>query len=99
MSAQVSATELHTLSSKAIAAKEAAHCPYSKFRVGACLLTNEGEFIVGANVENVSYPVGVCAESVMPSPAHLFTGSRPQELQGHRGRDGHHSRCFSVRDV
>ncbi|OAX77551.1 cytidine deaminase [Emergomyces africanus] len=62
MSAQISATQLQTLSSKAIAAKEAAHCPYSKFRVGACLLTEEGEFIVGANVENVSYPVGVCAE-------------------------------------
>ncbi|EDN04028.1 cytidine deaminase [Histoplasma capsulatum] len=59
---QVSAAELQTLSSKAIAAKEAAHCPYSKFRVGACLLTEEREFIVGANVENVSYPVGVCAE-------------------------------------
>ncbi|EEH08437.1 cytidine deaminase [Histoplasma capsulatum G186AR] len=61
-SSQVSAAELQTLSSKAIAAKEAAHCPYSKFRVGACLLTEEREFIVGANVENVSYPVGVCAE-------------------------------------
>ncbi|KAK2796067.1 hypothetical protein FQN52_000040 [Onygenales sp. PD_12] len=55
-------TELTTLSAKAIAAKEVAHCPYSKFRVGACLLTETGEFIVGANVENVSYPVGVCAE-------------------------------------
>ncbi|EER42408.1 cytidine deaminase [Histoplasma capsulatum H143] len=53
-SSQVSAAELQTLSSKAIAAKEAAHCPYSKFRVGACLLTEEREFIVGANVENVA---------------------------------------------
>ncbi|EEH43737.1 cytidine deaminase [Paracoccidioides brasiliensis Pb18] len=62
MPSAVSTTELQTLSSKAIAAKEAAYCPYSKFRVGACLLTEEGEFVVGANVENVSYPVGVCAE-------------------------------------
>ncbi|KAL2372975.1 hypothetical protein RJZ57_002549 [Blastomyces gilchristii] len=69
MFTQLSATELHTLSSKAIAAKEAAHCPYSKFRVGACLLTDEGEFIVGANVENVSYPVGVCAERCALSTA------------------------------
>ncbi|PGG97745.1 cytidine deaminase [Helicocarpus griseus UAMH5409] len=62
MPSPISAAELQTLSSKAIAAKEAAHCPYSKFRVGACLLTEEGEFIIGANVENVSYPVGMCAE-------------------------------------
>ncbi|EEH39289.2 hypothetical protein PAAG_01751 [Paracoccidioides lutzii Pb01] len=62
MPSAVSTTELQTLSSKAIAAKETAYCPYSKFRVGACLLTEEGEFVVGANVENVSYPVGVCAE-------------------------------------
>lgn len=38
--------------------------PYSQFRVGACILTASGEFVVGANVENVSYPVGTCAERV-----------------------------------
>lgn len=38
--------------------------PYSKFRVGACLLTHSGEFIQGANVENASFPVGTCAERV-----------------------------------
>lgn len=38
--------------------------PYSKFRVGACILTASGEFISGANVENASYPVGTCAERV-----------------------------------
>ncbi|KAL4915433.1 mitochondrial carrier domain-containing protein [Aspergillus aurantiobrunneus] len=52
------------LSSKANAAKEAAYCPYSKFRVGAALLTRSGEYFTGANVENASYPVGTCAERV-----------------------------------
>ncbi|KAM5487816.1 putative cytidine deaminase [Microsporum audouinii] len=54
--------EIETLGQKAIAAKDRAYCVYSKFRVGACLLTESGEFITGVNVENVSYPVGVCAE-------------------------------------
>ncbi|KAL2819879.1 cytidine deaminase-like protein [Aspergillus cavernicola] len=60
----LSTQEIETLSSKANAAKAAAYCPYSKFRVGACLLTQSGEFITGANVENASYPVGTCAERV-----------------------------------
>ncbi|OQE16215.1 hypothetical protein PENSTE_c025G03507 [Penicillium steckii] len=61
---QISAAELEILSSRAISAKESAYCPYSKFRVGACILTSSGEYIVGANVENVSFPVGTCAERV-----------------------------------
>ncbi|KAF7118441.1 hypothetical protein CNMCM5793_007962 [Aspergillus hiratsukae] len=56
--------ELEILSSKAIGAKAKAYCPYSKFRVGACLLTKTGEYIAGANVENAAYPVGSCAERV-----------------------------------
>ncbi|KAJ5280620.1 hypothetical protein N7478_005992 [Penicillium angulare] len=60
----VSAQELEILSTKAIAAKASAYCPYSKFRVGACILTTSGEFVVGANVENAAYPVGTCAERV-----------------------------------
>lgn len=60
----VTAAELEILSTKAIAAKGAAYCPYSKFRVGACILTTSGEFVVGANVENAAYPVGTCAERV-----------------------------------
>ncbi|CAI7624507.1 unnamed protein product [Penicillium manginii] len=60
----VTAAELQTLSSRAISAKEAAYCPYSKFRVGACIITDAGEYIVGANVENAAYPVGTCAERV-----------------------------------
>lgn len=40
-----------------------AHCPYSHFHVGAAILSTDGKFYSGCNVENVSYPEGTCAES------------------------------------
>ncbi|XP_022090135.1 cytidine deaminase-like isoform X2 [Acanthaster planci] len=43
-------------------AKKNAHCPYSKFRVGASLLTKDGKVFSGCNVENASYTLGLCAE-------------------------------------
>ncbi|MDP6963084.1 MAG: cytidine deaminase [Planctomycetota bacterium] len=39
-----------------------AHCPYSRFAVGAAVLWCDGSTSVGVNVENASYPLGVCAE-------------------------------------
>jgi cytidine deaminase len=39
-----------------------AHAPYSRFRVGAALETDAGEIISACNVENASYPLGLCAE-------------------------------------
>ncbi|ODM15940.1 hypothetical protein SI65_08781 [Aspergillus cristatus] len=64
MANTITTQELEILSNKAISAKSTAYCPYSKFRVGASLLTHSGEYITGANVENVSFPVGTCAERV-----------------------------------
>lgn len=46
-------------------AKEAiknTYSPYSKFGVGAALKLKNGEYILGANIENASYPLGNCAE-------------------------------------
>ena len=52
------------LMQEAISAQEKAYSPYSKFKVGAALLTKDGKIFTGCNVENVSYSMTICAERV-----------------------------------
>lgn len=64
MSAVAIDDRLTSLRAQAAKAMRQAYAPYSKFRVGAALLTDAGETFVGCNVENASYPAGLCAERV-----------------------------------
>lgn len=50
---------------RARAVTKEAYAPYSKFYVGAVAHLANGEYVVGTNQENASYPVGICAERVL----------------------------------
>ena len=50
------------LALKAIEAMKKSYSPYSKFTVGAALLTKDGKIYTGANIENASYTPTVCAD-------------------------------------
>lgn len=64
------------------AVSEKAYAPYSNFRVGAAILTGEGELFAGCNVENASYGLSICAErgAVMKMAADGDSGDREIRL-------------------
>lgn len=54
--------DIKQLMSSAEDVRDNAYAPYSRFNVGAAILLDNGEVIVGSNQENASYPSGLCAE-------------------------------------
>ncbi|HSU86819.1 MAG TPA: cytidine deaminase, partial [Chthoniobacterales bacterium] len=54
--------EWEPLMARAVSVRENAYAPYSKFKVGAALLSEGGAVFVGCNVENVSFGLTICAE-------------------------------------
>ena len=55
---------MNSLIQAALAAREHAHAPFSKFKVGAAIEDAEGRIHTGCNVENATYGLTVCAERV-----------------------------------
>ncbi|WP_269241572.1 cytidine deaminase [Flavobacterium limnophilum] len=56
--------DIQNLMEQAVAVRKNAYAPYSKFRVGAALLLDNGKIVLGSNQENAAYPSGLCAERV-----------------------------------
>ena len=56
--------DIQNLMEKAVGIRKKAYAPYSKFRVGAALLLDNGQVVSGSNQENAAYPSGLCAERV-----------------------------------
>jgi cytidine deaminase len=64
------------LTAEAVDAATHAYAPYSHFPVGAAALVDDGRVVLGCNVENASYGVGLCAECGLVSQLHLTGGGR-----------------------
>lgn len=62
ITSEITNEALRQLFREAQAAAEHAYAPYSRFRVGAALLFDDGATVTGCNVENVSYGLTICAE-------------------------------------
>lgn len=56
--------DVQELMNQAVEIRKKAYAPYSKFRVGAALLLDNGKVVLGSNQENAAYPSGLCAERV-----------------------------------
>ena len=75
-----SADTLAALFAAAKAAQARAYAPYSNFRVGAAILSPEGEIHAGCNVENAAYPQGACAEAGAIAAMAMARGRRIAEI-------------------
>jgi cytidine deaminase len=70
------AVDWKLLRDKAIEVSRRAYAPYSSFPVGAAALVDDGRIVVGCNVENVSYGLGLCAECAVACALHSGGGGR-----------------------
>lgn len=76
MSVNPASIDWEALRQAARAAQSHAYVPYSKFRVGAAALVDDGRIISGCNIENASYGLTLCAECALLGQLHMGGGGR-----------------------
>ncbi|MEM9187379.1 MAG: cytidine deaminase [Planctomycetota bacterium] len=94
---QISSDQADGLAAAALAARSNAYAPYSKFRVGAALLADDGRVYRGVNVENSSYGLTICAERVAIGAA-IADGAAAFRAVA-IASDGGHAPCGACRQV
>lgn len=65
-----------SLRTRAVEISRRAYAPYSSYPVGAAAVVDDGRVVVGCNVENAAYGVGLCAECGLVSALHASGGGR-----------------------
>ena len=88
MGGDIAAMTEDDLLNAARAARPRAHAPYSRFFVGAAVLADDGRIYAGCNVENASYPEGVCAEGGALSAMVLGGGRKAMMVAISAGPEG-----------
>jgi len=87
----------NSLTTAAANVRTRAHAPYSKFQVGAAVLTANGEIFAGCNVENASYGLTICAERVAVGTA--VAAGHKKIVAVAVVSSGGHSPCGACRQV
>jgi cytidine deaminase len=91
------ATAEERLIDAAVRVRANAHAPYSRFHVGAAVLTAAGEVFAGCNVENASYGLTICAERAAVCSA--IAGGHKEIVAVAVATAGGHSPCGACRQV
>ena len=97
MAEAVNLVDLEALGHAALAAQGAAYAPYSRFRVGAAVQSRDGRVFIGANVENASYGLTICAERAAVCSA--IAAGHKKIVAVAVATAGGHSPCGACRQV
>jgi len=72
----------------AISARQTAYAPYSRYTVGAAVLGDDKKIYTGCNIENASYPAGICAERTAVFKAISEGAKKIEAIALTAGREG-----------
>lgn len=92
-SAELTKSGQERLIESATQAINSAYAPYSQFKVGAAVLTSQGEIFAGCNVENASYGLSMCAERNAIANAIIGSGQDTITIKAIAVANSHNVSC------